>query len=112
MEIHSSNYVLDEILDLSFKTVPRGIFVSPIARIALDYYSMLLCLHEHDRVEIRLYTKKPDINKSIYLMRGIVYKIDEDGFECSCGGLLLLYKGEINESITNDMELFVSVAKI
>lgn len=112
MEMFDDKYTVDDIRDLSFKKVPRGIFTSHKSQIALDYHSQLLPLKLGDNVQITLYSKKPEINKNIYLMRGIVYKIEKDGFECSFGGMLLLYKGDINENLMENAEVFVSVAKV
>ena len=112
MEILDGNYTLEDIQALSFKNVPRGIFKSGKSQIALDYHAGLLILRPGDIVQIRLYLRKPEINKSIYLMRGIVYKIAKNEFECSFGGMLLLYKGDINENLMENAEIFVSVAKV
>ena len=45
-------------------------------------------------------------------MRGVVYKIEEDTFECSFGGLLLLYKGPISDELSLDSQIYVSVSKV
>lgn len=113
MEILRENYTLEEIYDQPFKTVPRGIFKSPNSKLALDYHSGLLSLVKKDNVEIRLYLKnKPDVNKNIYLMRGVVYKIEEDSFECSFGGLLLIYSGPLSDELELDAPIYVSVNRI
>ena len=112
MEIHSEIYKLEDICDVSFKTVPRGFFTSETSQIALDYHSLLLNLQKGDSVQLKFYSKKPEILKNIYLMAGSVYKIEENTFECSFGGLLLLYKGHFNGNISEDDEIFVSISKI
>lgn len=113
MEVLSENYTLHEIYDQPFKTVPRGIFSSDKSHLALDYHSGLLSLSKGDKVQIRLYiNQKPEINKQIYLMRGTVYKIEEDLMECSFGGLLLIYKGSIHEELALDIPVYVAVIKL
>lgn len=112
MEIHSGVYKYVDVCDLSFKTVPRGFFESETSQIALDYHSLLLNLQKGDNVQLKLYSKKPEILRNIYLMAGTVYKIGDNTFECSFGGLLLLYKGQFGGSISEDDEIFVSVSKI
>lgn len=113
MLILQGNYKLEEIYDQPFKTVPRGIFKSDDSQMALDYHSGLLNLSINDMVEIKLYIdQKPDINKSIYLMRGVIYKIEDNLFECSFGGLLLIYKGTLCDDITLDAQIYISVNKI
>lgn len=112
MEMLDDDYTLDDILDLSFKVTPRGVFSSRTSQLALDYHCGLLPLKRGDRVHIKLYLKMPEIDKSVYLMGGRVYRIDREGFECSFGGLLLLYKGDINENLVEDAKVYLSVAKV
>jgi len=112
MQVHSQTYTVGEIANDVFPTVPRALLRSNGTEMAIDYHGQLLRLQENDRVEVRLYTKKPEINKSIYLMQGIMYQIDSSGFECSFGGLLLLYKGLVDDSLSTNMDIFVSVEKL
>ncbi|KAI5170062.1 hypothetical protein PAEPH01_1218 [Pancytospora epiphaga] len=112
MELVNEKFELVDIYDLSFKTVPRGLFVNDRIKLALDYHADLLSLSKGDSVQIGIYHKKPELPKSTYLMRGVVYKIEESKFECSFGGLLLLYQGNLGSSLVEDGELYLSVLKI
>lgn len=109
MEIHSGVYVVEDILDLSSKTVPRGVFKGADSEFALDYHSGLLPIAKLDTVRFALYMEKPSIPPTVYLMRGLVYKIEENRFEASFGGLLLLFQGPLNERLSEDAEIFLSL---
>lgn len=112
MEIHSGTYRLEDACDEPFKTVPRGFFTSSTSQLSLDYHGQLLSLQRGDMAELKFYSKRPEIQKNTYLMAGTVYKIDGDAFECSFGGLLLLYKGQFGGSISEDDDIFLSVSKV
>lgn len=112
MEVLSENYKVLDIITLSCPTVPRAVLHSPSSEMALDYYKALLPLNKNENIQIKLYLEEPTVPSNIYLMRGVVYKLDNEGYECSFGGLLLFYKGEIHDNMKIDSEIFVSVAKI
>ncbi|KAI5151839.1 hypothetical protein ENBRE01_2423 [Enteropsectra breve] len=112
MEILNETYRAVDNLILSFEMVPRVVLVSNTSEMSIDYHKGLLPLATGDDVQVRLYLEEPILPSNIYLMRGTVYKIEEDGFECSFGGLLLFYKGKIHENLLIDSEIFVSIAKI
>lgn len=113
MHILSENYTLTDIKNMAFEKVPRGSFVSPHSRIALDYHEDLCHLKVTDTIQINVYlSEQPAVSRNIYLMRGIVYKIEENRYEASFGGLLMIYEGPLHGSLRNEAEIYVSVARI
>lgn len=113
MQILSEKLKVTEIKTTEFEKVPRATLESPRVGIAIDYHADLCFLKVNDEVEICIYTtKRPEINKNIYLMRGIVYKIGERNFSVSFGGMLMFYKGDMLENIELESEIYLSIAKI
>lgn len=113
MHILSENYTLADIKNMAFDKVPRGTFVSPRSKIALDYHQDLCSLKLNDNTQINVYlSERPVVNRNIYLMRGIVYKIEESRYEASFGGLLMFYEGPLHESLCIEAEIYISVAKV
>lgn len=113
MHILSENYTLTDIKNMAFEKVPRGTFVSPHSKIALDYHEDLCNFKLNDCALINVYlSSRPEVNKNTYLMRGIVYKIGENRYEASFGGLLMFYEGPLHESLCSEAEIYISVAKI
>ncbi len=113
MLIHSENYKISDIKNLAFEKVPRGSFISKTSRIALDYHSDLCNIKIEEIVKIEIYLKtRPEVNKNSYLMRGIVYKIEENKYEASFGGLLLFFEGHLDVNLNLEDEIYISVQKI
>lgn len=113
MLILSEDFKVTDIKNLAFKKVPRASLVSPTCKIALDYHSDLCHLKLEDNIKIELFlSSKPSLNKNYYLMRGIVYKIEENRFEASFGGLLMFYEGALNENLLLEAEIYIAVLKI
>ena len=113
MQILSENYKVTDIKNLAFEKVPRGSFVSKTSRIALDYHSDLCNIKLDDTLKIDIFlTVKPTVSKSCYLMRGIVYKIEEKRFEASFGGLLMFYEGDLDDNLALEAEIYIAIQKI
>jgi len=113
MIIHSDNYEVCEILTDAFEKVPRATLIAKNSRIALDYHAELCNLRLRDNLKISIYiSEKPPKDRNIYLVRGIVYKIEENRFEASFGGMLMFYEGALDSSLANDCEIYVSISKI
>lgn len=113
MHAVSQNFKVEEIKNTGFEKVPRASLTSENARVALDYHSDLCHINPNDVVKVDIYaSEKPAINKNIYLTRGIVYKVQENRFEASFGGLLMFYEGELMDQIALESEIYVSITKI
>ncbi|ELA41176.1 uncharacterized protein VICG_01775 [Vittaforma corneae ATCC 50505] len=113
MHAVSQNFKVAEIKNTGFEKVPRASLTSENTRMALDYHSDLCHLRPNDIVKIDIYTsEKPAINKNTYLTRGIVYKIQNNRFEASFGGLLMFYEGPLMDQIALESEIYVSVTRI
>ena len=113
MQILAGDFKVTNIKNLAFHKVPRASLESQTSRIALDYHADLCHLKLHDNVRVELFlSSKPSINKNCYLMRGIIYKIEENRFEASFGGLLMFYEGQLDENIALESEIYISIFKI
>lgn len=115
MELHSGQYTLAELLGTTAPMVPRGVFMPTGgcgASLALEYHSGLLPLRVGDAVHISLHTERPAIPQTSYLMHGIVDEIEDELFVASFGGLLLIYKGELPQSLRSGMEVYVAAERL
>lgn len=113
MQILSENYKVTDIKNLAFDKVPRASLTSQTSRMALDYHSDLCNLKLDDNVKVDLFLAvKPLVSKNCFLMRGIIYKIEENRFEASFGGLLMFYEGPLDENVALEGEIYISVLKI
>lgn len=113
MLIVSNSYKVLEIKETSFEKVPRAVMRSESSSVAVDYHADLCPLKENDTVKIEVHIGELPIHlKNTYLTYGKVYKIDEKGFEISCGGLLFFYQGQISEDIQLEAEAYISMVRI
>lgn len=113
MHILSQSYTVSDIKNSVFEKVPRAVLTCPTSRMSLDYHSELCNLKINDTVVVDLYlSDKPTINKNVFLMRGLVYSIDQNKFEASFGGLLMFYEGPLDENLSVESEIYVSVARM
>lgn len=113
MQILTGDFKVTDIKNLAFQKVPRASLESQTSRIALDYHSDLCNLKLYDNVKIEIFlSSKPSVTRNCYLMRGIIYKIEENRFEASFGGLLMFYEGSLDDNIELESEIYISVYKI
>ena len=113
MQILTGEFRVTDIKNLAFQKVPRATLESQDSKIALDYHADLCNLKVNDTAKIELFlSSKPSVTKNCYLMKGIIYKIEENKFEASFGGLLLFYQGSLNENIKLESEIYISVYKV
>ncbi len=113
MHVLSQEFTVSDIKATEYEKTPRATLISNSSKIAIDYYAELCHLKQNENVRMDLYLQqKPEINEKIYLMRGIVYKIEENRFEASFGGLLMFYEGNLVEDLELEKIIYVSISKL
>ncbi len=113
MHVFSEKYPVVDIKITEYEKTPRLTGISDKSRISLDYHKDLCNIKVGENIKIDIWVSdKPEISKNIYLMRGIVNKLEEQRLEASFGGLLMFYEGPRIEEIELEKTIYLSIVKL